>query len=410
MLRSVAVTRIAYLSYSSGEWDARTQRMARTAVDAGYDVTVYARWESGLPLEEDRGGYRVVRVPTVEDLAIPGRRGHGRKRLAGAYRRARNEATTGPRRRTDGTPPPEVTDRSVGPDDNLAWVPSRLRGTPLSGPLRAGRAFLRDSLGPLKGTVVKPVLMFPLRPMGWAIALEEVVEPADIWHGMWAGSLPALHRLRARFGGRTIYDSRDVYMRSRGFEQMGALKAPFASLERRWARSADAVLTVNDAYAALLAGQFGIETPRVVRNTPDRYVLPTERPDLIRSALGIPPDTRVVLYQGGLLTDRGIEQGMEAILAVENAVFVILGVGKPTRQMSDLAASDRLQGRVYLMDPVPPDQLLDWTAGAQANTAPARRRRGPCRSRPTSGPEHRGPGRPPAPATCPSASCARRPT
>jgi glycogen synthase len=206
--------------------------------------------------------------------------------------------------------------------------------------------------------------MFPLRPMGWAIALEDVVEPADIWHGMWAGSLPALHRLRARFGGHTIYDSRDVYMRSRGFEQMGAFKAPFAALERRWARGVDAVLTVNDAYAALLAGQFGIERPPVVRNTPDRYTLPAERPDLIRAALGLPSDTRVVLYQGGLLTDRGIEQGMEAILGVENAVFVILGVGKPTKEMADLAAADRLQGRVAFLPPVQPDRLLDWTASA----------------------------------------------
>ena len=358
------MTRIAYLSYSSAEWDSRTQRMARTSVDAGYGVTVYARWESGLPLDEDRGGYRVVRVPTVEDLAIPGRRGHGRKRLAGAYRRAKNEAATGRVKRDEAAVSGDPNGTAAEPIDNLRWVPSRLRGTPLSGPLRASRAFLRDTLGPAKNAVAKPVLMFPLRPMGWAIALEDVVEPADIWHGMWAGSLPALHRLRARFGGRTIYDSRDVYMRSRGFEQMGALKAPFASLERRWARGADAVLTVNDAYAALLAGQFGIEPPRVVRNTPDRYTLPAERPDLIRAALGLPPDTRVILYQGGLLTDRGIEQGMEAIIGVENAVFVILGVGKPTKEMAELAATDRMQGRVFFLPPVQPDRLLDWTASA----------------------------------------------
>ena len=365
------MTRIAYLSYSSAEWDARTQRMARTAVEAGYDVTVYARWESGLPLEEERDGYRVVRVPTVEDLAIPGRRNHGRKRLAGAYRRARNEAASGLVRSrdvepsTNGTGAPSMASRRPATtEDPLAWVPSTLRGTPLSGPLRAGRRVLRDTLGPVKGAVAKPVLMFPLRPMGWAIALEDVAEPADIWHGMWAGSLPALIRLRAKFGGRTIYDSRDVYMRSRGFEQMGALKAPFAKLERRYAREVDAVLTVNDAYSSLLAGQFGIEPPPVVRNTPDRYALPAERPDHIRSALGLPPDTRVVLYQGGLLSDRGIEQGMEAILGVENAVFVILGVGKPTKEMAELAASDRLQGRVFFLDPVPPDALLDWTASA----------------------------------------------
>ena len=36
--------RIAFLSYSSGEFDARSFRMARSAVEAGCVVTVYARW------------------------------------------------------------------------------------------------------------------------------------------------------------------------------------------------------------------------------------------------------------------------------------------------------------------------------------------------------------------------------
>jgi glycosyltransferase involved in cell wall biosynthesis len=55
---------------------------------------------------------------------------------------------------------------------------------------------------------------------------------------------------------------------------------------------------------------------------------------------------------------------MEAILGVENAVFVILGVGKPTKEMTELAATDRLQGRVFFLPPVQPDRLLDWTASA----------------------------------------------
>ena len=46
--------RIAYLSYSTGEFDGRTHRMARTALEAGYDVVVYARWQRDLPLEEER--------------------------------------------------------------------------------------------------------------------------------------------------------------------------------------------------------------------------------------------------------------------------------------------------------------------------------------------------------------------
>jgi glycosyltransferase involved in cell wall biosynthesis len=344
------VTRIAYLSFSSAEWDGRTQRMASTALAAGYDVTVYARWQKGLPIEAQGPGYRIFRVPAIPELAVPGRRGHGRRRLAGALRRARTVPA-------DGT---NTTTGAAPLDDGLAWVPDGLRGTPVGRPLRAVKAAGHAA----RRTFVDPFLLFPLRPMGWAIALDEVAEPADIWHGMWAGSLPALERLRDRFGGRTVYDSRDVYMRSRGFERMGPWKAPFARMERRWARSADAVLTVNETYADMLAEQFGIARPPVVRNTPARYAVPDPPPDLIRARLGIGPETRVVLYQGGLLSDRGIEQGMEAILEVPDAVFAVMGVGSPTPAITALAASERMRGRVRFVDPVPPDQLIDWTASS----------------------------------------------
>src|SRR5262245_29495890 len=73
--------RVAYLSFSSGEFDARTMRMARSAMAAGYDVTVYARWHPGLPPVEERDGYRLIRAPFDWELAIPGLR-------RGAYRRA----------------------------------------------------------------------------------------------------------------------------------------------------------------------------------------------------------------------------------------------------------------------------------------------------------------------------------
>jgi glycosyltransferase involved in cell wall biosynthesis len=124
------------------------------------------------------------------------------------------------------------------------------------------------------------------------------------------------------------------------------------------------VLTVNDTYADMLAEQFGIDRPPVVRNTPARYAMPDPPPDLIRERLGLGRDTRVILYQGGLLSDRGIEQGMEAIHQVPDAVFVVMGVGSPTPAIASLGASERMRGRVRFVDPVPPDQLIDWTASS----------------------------------------------
>jgi glycosyltransferase involved in cell wall biosynthesis len=135
-------------------------------------------------------------------------------------------------------------------------------------------------------------------------------------------------------------------------------------LERRWARRCDAVLTVNEGYAQVLARRFGIPAPPVVRNTPARYFPPTPPPDLLRDRLGLPARVPIVLYQGGLMTERGIEQGMDAILEVPDAVLVLMGFGSGSDEILRLARTPRYADRVLAVEPAPPDELLDWTASS----------------------------------------------
>jgi glycosyltransferase involved in cell wall biosynthesis len=201
--------------------------------------------------------------------------------------------------------------------------------------------------------------------MGWAVALDDVVEPADVWHGMWAGSLPALARMRRRHGGRTIYDSRDVFMHSRQYARLGR---PGRNLlewaERRWARGADRVLTVNDAYAELLEKQLRVSRPIVVMNCREIWTPPSPRPDLIREALSLPAETAVVLYQGILTMERGIEESMDAILEVLSAVLVLMGFGMLEESLTEQVSRPPYLGRVLLLPPVPPEDLLVWSASA----------------------------------------------
>lgn len=338
--------RIAYLTFGSGQYDARTRRMARSAIEAGYEVTVYARWYPGLPVTEDLDGYRLVRAPWDWRLAVPWLRRSARRRAAARMASTAIASAAGP-----GT---EAITRSAA---TPGWA---RRSLPRRALARIGRP-----LAPRYRHWRRLIELFPLTPLGWAAGLGPVVEPADIWHGMWAGSLPALVRMRRRHGGRTIYDSRDVYMQSRDFAHAGQPgRGLLAWLERRWARAVDAVLTVNDAYADLLAAQLGVPRPRVVMNCPGRWTPPEPRPDHFRTALGLGPATAIVLYQGGLMTHRGIEQTMEAILDVPDAVLCLLGFGALRDELARRAAVAPYAGRVALFDPVSPDELLAWTASA----------------------------------------------
>ncbi len=354
--------RLAILSHSSGEYDARSLRVARSAVAAGYDVTIYARLHPGLSSVEEHEGFRLVRAEFDWRLAIPGLRAGARRRSAV---RTTNAAGLQPR-----AADPHVGLGGRGAGDEEASAGRGARGGPLLAPMRLGRRVERRFSRRIRRWR-STILMFPLRPMGWAVALESVVEPADVWHGMWAGSLPALKRMRRLHGGRTVYDSRDVYMHSRDFARLEwPLRPILAHLERRWARGADRVLTVNDAYAGLIATQLGVPRPAVVINTPERWTPPVPAPDRIRETTGVPADTLVALYQGKLTTDRGIEQAMEAILQCPGTVLALLGFGEREARLRTLAASAPYQGKVYVLPAVPPSELLAWTASADVMVMP----------------------------------------
>jgi glycosyltransferase involved in cell wall biosynthesis len=334
---AVVVTRIAYLSYSSGEFDARSFRMARSAIEAGFEVVIYARWEPGLARVEEHDGYRVVRAPWDWRQAVPRLR-RRRRRRGSASLEDRGALAEQPRGR------------------------SRARAVLLA-PARAVRRALRRWW--------RLAQKYPVRPIGWSNALQEVAEPADLWHGMWAGSLPALTALRRKHGGHTVYDSRDVYMESRNLATAPRLMRPLmAWFERRWARMADRVITVNAAYATLLAERFGIPDPPVIMNCPEAWQPPSPRPNLIRAALGLPARTRVVLYQGQLISDRGIEQAMDAILDVPDAVLVLLGFGEWQERYRAAIALPPYAGRVHWLPPVHPSELVPWTASADVMLMP----------------------------------------
>ncbi len=313
-----APTRIGIVSPGTGTFDSRAHRIARSCVARGDTVTIYARRELGMPAEEQLDGYRVIRVPLQ----------------AADFRE------------------PVVTSRT-----NLERAINVSRLTLRRVVRRIQRLFTDRA-------VIHRMALFPWRPRSWAEPLAAVAEPHDIWHGMWAGSLPALDHIRSRHGGRSVYDSRDIYLRSRDFDGMRPWQRRLMTwFEARWARRADAVVTVNDSYARILTRDLGIPTPAVIMNCPARWDPPVPRPDRIRERLALAATTRVVLYQGQLISHRGIEQAMDAILDVDDAVLVLMGMGKRERYTT-LASGPSYAGKVMVIEAVSPRELLEWTASA----------------------------------------------
>ena len=114
----------------------------------------------------------------------------------------------------------------------------------------------------------------------------------------------------------------------------------------------------------MTARDLGLGPLPIVRNCPDRWDPPAPRPDRIRDLLGLPATTRIVLYQGLFVVDRGIEQAMDAILEVPDAALVLMGFGNLEAHYRALAADPLYSCRVHFIYAFPPQELLLWSSSS----------------------------------------------
>jgi glycosyltransferase involved in cell wall biosynthesis len=168
-----------------------------------------------------------------------------------------------------------------------------------------------------------------------------------------------------------VYDARDIYLEARNMARMNvAARWLLARAERGWAHRSSRVITVNDAYADVMAERLRVRRPLVVMNCSYRFDPPRPPVRRFHALLGLPPEQRVVLYHGGLFPHRGIEELMDAIRDVPGATLVLMGYGVLEPALREAAAAPALADRVRFAPAVRPDELLDWVAAADVVAMP----------------------------------------
>jgi glycosyltransferase involved in cell wall biosynthesis len=335
---------------TTAEFDSRTYRIASVLVARGHEVTVLARLAPGLLQSEVHpAGYRIVRVPVaaIDGLPFPrviraarvAVRRIGAWRTGSTYRPPPLAGSPAP-----AAPSPPVAPAPAGPTEAL--------------PRRAATAFIRR-------------LAIPLTIRSQAAATRRAAPAADLYHGMAYMGIPIALDLAGRHRGKVVYDARDIYVDAANVAKMGRpMRWIIGRAERRWARRVDRVITVNRPYAEIMARRWSVPLPLIVMNCSYRTKPAEPRPRRFHEALGLAPETRIVLYHGGLSPHRGIEQLMEAIPDVPGAVLVLLGYGSLRAELEVRAADPAHAGRVHLLPAVPPTELLDWVASADVVAMP----------------------------------------
>ena len=323
---------------SSGAFDSRAWRIASALAARGHAVTVIARREPGLPdAEVHPAGYRIVRVPVSAVDGLPGP-------LRAVARRLR-----GPR----AAPPPNDSGRDGPP------ASAGRRGSLLERVRTAWSAGIR-------------LAAIGLTVRSQRLASRRVAPSADLVHAMAYMGIPIGLDLGRRDRAPVVYDARDIYMDAANIARLpGAARRLFGWVERRWARRANRVVTVNLPYAEVMERRFGVPLPLIVMNCSYRREPPAVEPRRFHDVLQLPAATRVVLYHGGFSRERGIEQLIDALPDFpDHTVLALLGYGVLETELRRRAAEPDVAGRLYVLPAVPPTDLLDWVASADVVAMP----------------------------------------
>ncbi len=139
--------------------------------------------------------------------------------------------------------------------------------------------------------------------------------------------------------------------------------------EGHYLPQADAMIVASPSWIDWIRNLYGaIPDPSVVvLNVP----VPTEidpSKDL-RAELDIAPDQRIVIYQGSIQENRGIEPAIEAVTQLDNVVLVVIGYGYYRPTLEDLVEERGLTDKVLFFGPVPNDELISYSASADIGLA-----------------------------------------
>ena len=359
---------------NSFEYDARVTKEAKTLIEAGHDVTVVAIHvpEKTAERETTADGINVIRVSrlsfglgTLNKIAAKyaGSIETRHARLTGDEvdeDRARELSQWMPA--STATPSDEVTVVVASGPPSQASITTRIWGR-ITTPILRG--FAKAARFGFK--VVKFLVGSQGRALKtWAINKRMIEvglgQQANVYHSHDLNTLYVGSRCKKKTGARLVYDSHELQTERNRMTKWWRRWAAWN--EKKWLPYADAMIVASPSWIDINRKKYGkVPNPSVsIINTPELQTI--DQPRDLRGELDIPADAPILLYQGSIQENRGIEPAIDAITLLPKAVLVVVGYGyhRPT-----LEADVRKRGlteRVKFFGPIPNDELLAWTAAA----------------------------------------------
>lgn len=190
---------------------------------------------------------------------------------------------------------------------------------------------------------------------------------ADILHVHDFPMLAPAVQLARRHRLALIYDAHELYYAK--VQLPRSVQRRYRKREARLIGQVDAAITVNPYIARLMAERYSVPAPHVILNAAPLAV--QAPPGALRGRFGLPPNARIVLYQGWISDNRGIERLVEAAQLFDRDTYLVLvGYGAYEDALKARVESLGLQGRVLFYGGVPSAQLHELTCDADLGVIP----------------------------------------
>jgi len=158
-------------------------------------------------------------------------------------------------------------------------------------------------------------------------------------------------------GKKIIFDSHEYFTEVPELVARPKVKAIWKGLEKWILPQLKHVFTVSQSIANLYKKEYNIDV-NLLRNVPLLNKKAVEVENIKISG------KKIIIYQGAINVNRGIEQVVEAMQYVDNALLYIFGKGDIVVEITALVEKLSLQQKVKLMGEIPLEKLNGFTLQA----------------------------------------------
>lgn len=182
----------------------------------------------------------------------------------------------------------------------------------------------------------------------------------DIYHSNDLNTLPqgyvcAKWRIKKK---PLIYDSHEVQTSRTGYDSPW-----YGRLEKFFIKRIDTMIVENHTRAKYNEELYGFY-PNVLHNYPSLEIQQVDGKVDLHKMLDLPPDEKILLYQGGIQTGRGLEKLVEAYPKFKEGTLVFIGDGKIKTELQRMVKERGLEDGIRFIPKVPVKELPKYTRNA----------------------------------------------